>query len=715
MKNYPSGNIRNLAVIGHGGTGKTTLVEALLFVSKATTKMGNIQDGTTVCDFEPEAIKRHMSVSMSLAPIEVAQPEVDNCKINLLDTPGYADFIGEVATALSVVESALVVVSAVDAVEVQTEAVWKLAEKLKLPRMIFVNKLDRENADFSQALKQLRAAFGPNVVPLQIPIGNFENLAGIVDLLQNKAFFNSLRGTDGKGNTGGKGGTNKITGEPIPEELATSADFEELKDMFVEGVVVADDTLMENYLAGNPLPAEQLRHALSKGIVAGSIFPVVCGSATKLVGIDRLASLICETMPCQLEAKPTLVQAGDTLHEISPDATANPLLKVFKTIVDPYMGKVSLLKVVTGTLKPDSTFINPRTHHEERIHALATMRGKEHINISEATAGEIVALPKLGNTLTGDTLAPKNTPAIIPVVQHEPPVIGIAIHPKAKGDDDKLMTALHRLCEEDTYLVVNRNDETKQTVIYGSGETHLAIACERLKTKFSVEIVTEEIQIAYRETITIKGQGEGKYKKQSGGHGQFGVANLKVEPLKRGEGFVFVDQVVGGAIPKQFIPAVEKGIREAMEQGPIFGYPVVDVKAICYDGKYHPVDSSEMSFKMAGLLGFKEAVGAAAPVLLEPISRIEVTIPSVYQGEVLGDLNSRRARIVGTESGEDGQQVVIALVPEAEVLRYAVDLRALTRGRGKFTLRHDHYDVVPQQIAQKLPKRGELAEAGTHL
>jgi elongation factor G len=434
------------------------------------------------------------------------------------------------------------------------------------------------------------------------------------------------------------------------------------------------------------------------------VFPVVCGSAATGVGIDRLASLLSEIAPSPDRRPPITVRAGDTDQQVGADPSAKPLARVFKTISDPYVGKISLLKVLSGTIRPDTVLTNPRTHADERLHVIQVLRGREVEPTSEAQAGDIVAAPKLSDTATGDTLAPKGTPVLVPVPEPDPPLLALAIRPKSKGDEDKLMTGLHKLQDEDRALVVERVDETHQTILRGTGETHLAVSAERLQRKFGVELETGEVLVPYRETVTSQAEAEGKYKKQTGGHGQFGVASIRLEPLERGEGFHFVDQVVGGAIPKQYIPAVEKGVIDAMVSGGVHGYPVVDVQVTCYDGKFHSVDSSEMSFKMAGSLAFKEAMVKAGPVVLEPISRIEVTVPASMQGDIMGDLNSRRGRVQGTDTLDGGFQQITALVPTSEIQRYAVDLRSLTGGRGRFRVEHDHYDVLPPNLVDKLVK-----------
>ncbi len=683
MNSFPPTKIRNVALVGHGGAGKTSLAEALLFSSGTINRLGRVEDGTTTTDFDPEETKRHISISLALAPFEH-----QGHKVNLLDTPGYADFLGDVEAALSVADLVVLVVSAVEGVEVQTEVVWQLAADAGLPRMFFVNKLDRERASFERTLEQLNSTFGAGIAPLELPIGEESAFRGVADLLSDTAFVYD-------------GGSVSTT--PIPAEM--EALEHQVRDSLVEGIVVADDALMERYLEGDVPTPKELGDTLAKGVAEATVFPVVCGSATKGIAIDRLASLICEIGPSPLDRPPVTVKAGDAGREVPCDPSGDPLARVFKTVADPYVGKVSMFRVLSGTIRPDVVLTNPRSHTDERLHSLFTVRGKEHDTVSEAPAGDIVAVAKLSDTSTNDTLAPKSTPVVVDLPPMPSPVLSIAIQPKSKGDEDKLMTALHRLQEEDPALEVRRDDETHQTVLSGMGETHLAIACERLQRKFGVAVQTEDVKVPYRETITQNSEAEGKYKKQTGGHGQFGVANLRVAPLERGAGFAFEDKIVGGAIPRQFIPAVEKGIVESMAQGGVLGFPVVDVQVTCFDGKYHPVDSSEMSFKMAGALGFKEALAKSGPVILEPISELEVTVPAAYQGDVMGDLNSRRGRVQGTESGERGEQIIIALVPTSEVMRYAIDLRSLTGGRGRFRLAHHHYDVMPQHLADKLIKK----------
>ncbi len=674
--------IRNVAFVGHNGAGKTTLVEALLFATGALTRQGRVEDGTTVSDFEPEEVKNQMSLSLSLVPCAVG-----DVKLNLVDTPGYADFFGEVRAACSVVDLVVVVVSAVEGIEAQTEAAWNLAGELGLPRLVFVNKLDRERASFDTTLAELRDRFGAGIAPLELPVGGEAGFRGIADLLTDTAIIYDSGTPESR---------------PIPDDLAAVEHV--VREHLVEGIVVGDDAMMERYLEGDVPSTEELEATLATGVADGLVFPVVCGSAATGVGIDRLATLLAEIAPSPDRRPPVEVLAGDTTHEVPSDPSGQPLVRVFKTISDPYVGKISLLRVLSGTIRPDTVLCNPRTHADERLHVLEVLRGKEALAVTEARAGDIVAVPKLAGVATGDTLAPKGSPVVVAPVTAEPSTFAIAIRPKSKGDEDKLMTGLHRLEEEDPALRVERVDETHQTLLRGTGETHLAVTAERLARKFGVEVETLEVLIPYRESITSTAEAEGKYKKQTGGHGQYGVATVRIEPLDRGSGFEFVDKVVGGAIPRQYIPAVEKGVLETMAQGGVHGFPVVDVRVTCLDGKYHPVDSSEMSFKMAGSLAFREALAKAVPVLLEPISLLEVTVPASLQGNVLGDLNARRGRVQGTDVLDGGVQTISALVPTAELQRYSIDLRSLTGGRGRFRADHDHYDVMPPNLVERLEK-----------
>jgi elongation factor G len=686
VKSFPPAKIRNVALVGHGGAGKTSLAEALLFCAGAINRLGRVEDGSTTTDFDPEEVRRGISLSLALAPFEF-----EGHKLNVLDTPGYADFVTDVHAALRVADLAIVVVSAVEGPEVGTDIAWRIAEDAGLPRMFFINKLDRERASYQRTLDELRERYGAGVAALELPIGEEPSFKGVVDLLSDNAYLYE--------------GAGKVTQGPVPADLEARA--HEVRDNLVEGIVVADDDLMERYLEGETIDPKELREALAKGVVEGSVFPVACGSASKVIGIDRLATLITELGPSPLDRPPVEVQAGGGTTAVRPDPSGQPLALVYRTLADPYVGKVSFFKALSGTIRPDVQLTNPRSHNDERLHALFTMRGKEQETVPEVPAGDLAAVAKLADTATGDTLAPKGTPVVVPPIEPPTPVLTIAIKPKSKGDEDKLMTGLHRLQEEDLALRVRRDDETHQTLLSGMGETHLHLVTEKLARKFGVEVDTEEVRVPYRETVTGLAEAEGKHKKQTGGHGQFGVAFLRVEPQERGAGFEFVDKIVGGAIPRQFIPAVEKGVVETMSTGGVFGYPVVDVRVTLYDGKFHPVDSSELSFKMAGSLALKDAMAKAHPVMLEPISVLEVTVPSQFQGDIMGDLNSRRGRVQGTEAVGNGEQMVTALVPTSEILRYSIDLRSLTGGRGRFSVRHSHYDLLPSHLVDKVAKKAE--------
>ncbi|MEY2453417.1 MAG: elongation factor, partial [Acidimicrobiaceae bacterium] len=571
MKRFPPEKIRNVALVGHGGSGKTTLAEALLHKAGAITRMGRVEDGSTVCDFDPEEQKRNLSLSLALAPFEWKDH-----KINLIDCPGYADFIGDVHAALRVADLAIFVVSAVEGVEVQTYAAWKLAAELGVPRMIFINKLDRERASFERTLDQLRERFGAGVAPLELPIGEETAFHGVADLLTDTAYLYD-------------GGT--VTHGDVPDDLAALE--HEVHDNLVEGIVVADDELLERYLGGDEITVEELEHTLAKGVAEASVFPVTVGSATNDIAIDRLADFICEIGPAPGDRPPVTVRAGDTTVEVAPDPSGDPLAIVFKTIADPYVGHISLFKVLSGTIRPDDHLFNTRSGTDERLHGLFTLRGKEQDQLTEIPAGDIAAVAKLSATATGDTLAPKGKPVTVPPVITPPPVLAIAILARTAADEDKLANALHRLQEEDPALVVDRNEETHQTLLRGTGETHLQITLEKLARKFSVDVDTEDVRVAYRETINGSAANvEGKHKKQSGGHGQYGVCFINVEPMPRGGGFEFVDKIVGGAIAKPYIPAVQKGIEETMSHGGVYGHPIVDIKVELIDGKQHAVDSS---------------------------------------------------------------------------------------------------------------------------
>ena len=679
MKVFPPEKIRNVALVGHSGSGKTTLAEALLFRAGAIDRIGTVEAGTTVTDYDPEEHERGTTITMALAPFEWR-----GHKINMIDTPGYADYAGELHAALRVTDLAIFVIDAVEGVEVQTEYAWRIAEQLNTPRMIFVNKLDKERASFEATVAQLRDRFGAGIAPIELPIGEEEAFHGIADLFRDKAFIydsGSAQATD------------------MPKELVDKE--HEVHDALVEGIVVGDDDLLERYLDGDVPSVEELEHVMADGVAAGKVFPVVCGSAIGPIAVDRLADFIVELAPAPADRPPAIVTVGDERVPVEKDPNGEPLAFVFKTRADPYVGQISLLTVLSGTLKPETHLTSGRSGQDERLAKIATMFGSETTLVQAAPAGDIIAVAKLIDTKTGDTLAPKDQPVTAEPIEFPEPVLATALVARTQSDDDKMTSALYRILEEDASLRLERNSETHQTLLYGLGDSHVNIAIEKLSRKFGVEVDQEKVRVAYRETITRPADAEGKHKKQSGGHGQFGVCHLILRPKPRGEGFEFVDKVKGGSIPRGFIPAVEKGIVETMLEGGIHGFPVVDIEVTVDDGKYHAVDSSEMAFKLAARAGFRDAFDAAGPVVLEPVSLVAITVPSDFQGDVMGDIASRRGSVQGTTTGTDGSQIVEALIPTSEIVRYAIDLRSLTHGWGRYTAAFDHYQELPSHLVDR--------------
>ena len=679
--------IRNVALLGHSGSGKTTLAEALLNQAGAIPRVGRVEDGTTTCDTEPEEVKRSMSLSLAVAPFQWKASDGETYKVNLIDTPGYADFASQVDAGLSVADLAVIVVSAVDGVEVGTEAAWQLCEQAGIPRLLFVNKEDRPRADFHAVLDRLKESFGDNLVPLELPLGEEEDLHGVADVLSDQGLEYDA---DGHHRT-----------EAIPEDLLEEE--RALHEEVAEEIVAGDDEQLERYLSGEVPSAEDLERTLRAEVLERSEFPVLLGSAATGVGIDRLADFVCELGPSPADRPSRAVMAGEPT-EVPADAAGKPLVHVFRTAVDQFVGQLSFFKVLSGTIKADDHLTNTTTGTDERLHGMFFLQGREHVPAAEVVAGDIAAVPKLSASPTGSTLAPKGVAIAAVAATTQPPAYALALQPVTQADDDKLLGSLQRVCAEDPSLVVERNEETGQTVLRGAGDTHLAVALERMERKFGVSVTTEDVLIPYRETIGGTAEAEGKVKKQSGGHGQFAVVQLRVSPLGRGEGTEFVDSIVGGAIPRNYIPAVERGVNEAMEAGGVNGFPVVDVKVECYDGKYHSVDSSDMAFRTASAVGLREALQRAQPLVLEPVSEIVVTVPDGSQGDVMGDLTSRRGRISGSNTLADGRQEITAMVPTAEILRYVLDLRSMTGGRGTFTAAHDHYDVLPSHLVGKIAR-----------
>ncbi len=679
----PPQRVRTVAVVGHTGSGKTTLVEALLATGGVVSRMGRVEDGTTVSDHEPEEKERGGSLftaaaTMAWTPhVEPGGPEEQPHLVQLLDCPGDPDLLGQVGAALHVADLVLVVVGAADGVQVGTELAWRLCDELSLPRLVVLTACDRERADVDAVVTELKERFGRGIAPLELPVGSENEFRGVLDLLSDRCCTYE---------------NGKPTCGPIPADLV---DVEHaVHDQLVEGIVEADDGLMERYLEGETPSVAELEKALASGVAAGVVFPVVLASATRQVAIDRLADYLCEVGPSPAD-RPTLLTDGELL----PTDPAGPAVAVvWRTIDDRFQGRLSLCRCLSGTITPDTVLRNATTAADERLHQLLSIRGSATEPVQEVTAGQLFAVAKLATTGTGETLAGKGCSAVADWPPPPPAAHEVAIIPKGRSDDDKLMTALHRLQQEDPWLVVRRDDEAHQTVLGGRGGVHLQVALQRLQRKFAVEVEVAEVAVSYRETLAASATAEGRYKKQTGGHGQFGVCTLVVEPLARGDGFEFVDSVVGGAIPRNLIPAVEKGVIEAMARGGPSGHPVVDVRVTVTDGKHHPVDSSEMSFKAAGALAFHEALAQAGTVVLEPVAKLVVTCPMTLQGEVLGDLTSRRGRVVGVDVDGRGDAVITATVPAAELRRYALDLRSLSSTRATFTVEPAGYDERPAHL-----------------
>lgn len=681
---YPTEKIRNVVLVGHSGAGKTTLAEALLVRAGAVARIGKVDDGTSLLDTEAEEIKRHISLSLALAPFVWNTPSGQSFKVNLIDSPGYADFVDEVDAALAVADLAVFVVSAVDGVEVQTELLWRRVAARGVPRMIFVNKEDKDRADFGQVLTQLRRTFGAAVVALELPLGEASGLHGVADVLTEEALEYEPGG--------------RHHNEALPKDIVDEE--HRMHDALVEEIVSGDDEQLDHYLAGDVLSVADLERTLAREVLECTSFPVLLGSAVTGVGIDRLADFICDLGPSPRD-RPVVVSAGDSEVPVVADSAERPLAYVFKTIADAFVGQVSMFKVLSGTIAVDDHLLNSRTAADERLHVLFTLRGKEQTPITELVAGDIAAVAKLGDTRAGDTLAPKGMPVRVRALERSVPQFGVAITARTQADDDKLGTSLARLLAEDPSLLVDRIDETHQTILRGVGDTHVTVAIERLLRKFGVNVDTSDVRVAYRETITGHAEATGRVKKQTGGHGQFAVVNLRVASMPRGGGFEFHDSIVGGALPRNFIAAVHKGVEEAMVHGGVHGFPVVDVRAECFDGKFHSVDSSEMAFKTAAAQGFKDALAEAGVVVLEPISSLRVTAPSAYEGDVMADITARRGRVQGTDVAAHGEHEIHALVPASELVRYAVDLRSMTAGRGQFSVQHDHYDTLPAHLVRK--------------
>ena len=680
MKVFTTENIRNISLLGHRGSGKTTLVESILYVKDYIKRKGDVENGTTVSDFDKEEIRRIFSINTSLIPVEH-----NDVKLNFLDTPGYFDFVGEVVSALRVSASAVLVLDATAGVEVGTEKAWKLLEERKLPRIIFVNKMDKGYVNYPKLLAELKEKFGKKIAPFCIPIGEKDEFKGFVNVVDMVGrVFNGKECVD----------------TPIPDDI----DVSEVRNLLFEAIAETDEVLMDKYFAGEEFTKEEIVKGLHKGVVNGDIVPVMVGSAQQNIGIHTLLNYLELYMPC-----PTELFSGQRIGEdpttqqekVVKISSENPFSAiVFKTLVDPFIGKISFFKVNSGTIKKETEVFNPKKNKKERIAQILTMQGNKQIELDELRAGDIGATTKLQFTQTGDTLCDKNFPVVFNKIRFPKPNIYSGVLPADKNDDEKLSTAIQRVMEEDPTFVMSRNYETKQLLIGGQGEKHLYIILCKIKNKFGVHAELQDVIVSYRETILGKAEVQGKHKKQSGGAGQYGDVFIRFEPSDKE--FEFVDEIKGGVVPRNYIPAVEKGLMEAKEKGVLAGYPVINFKATLYDGSYHPVDSNDLSFKLAAILAFKLGMEKAKPVLLEPVVKMKITIPEEYMGDVMGDLNKRRGRVLGMDHTETGEQLLLAEVPEAEILKYSIDLRALTQGRGEFEYEFVRYEEVPENISKRI-------------
>jgi len=679
MKSYKSKELRNISLLAHASAGKTSLAEAMLFATGAINRLGKVEDGTTVADFDEEELERRISLGTALVPCEW-----NGHKLNVMDTPGYADFIGEVRQAVRVSDGVVVVVDSVAGVEVGTEVVWAMTEQSGLPRLVVINKMNRDNANFDQALKSLEAKFDGTFVPFQLPLGSQSSFRGVVDLVGMKAY-------EGQ----------KASETAVPAELQDQVD--EYRTKLVEAAAEADDELIEKYLEEEELTNEEIKAGLKAGIHAGAIVPVFCTAATANLGIQPFMDAIIDYIPSPLDAGPVVAQNPATGQEESLQPNeAEPLTAlVFKTTADPYVGKLSYFRVYSGALSSDSRVLNERVNEGERVGQILVMRGKEQLPVDRLAPGDIGAVAKLSNTLTGDTLCDQGHPLQLPGIEFPNPLYAVAVSPKTQADSAKLNTVLTRVVEEDPSMRWYNEPTTRQTILAGRGDAHVDIAVRRMARKFSTEVLLSEPKVPYKETITRVNSARYRHKKQTGGAGQFAEVEMRLEPLPRNGGFEYEWEVFGGAISRSFQPSIEKGIKNVLQQGVIAGYPVVDVKVAVVDGKEHPVDSKDIAFQIAGREAFKQAVLDGSPVLLEPIYNMRIVVPEQFMGDVLGDLNTRRAQVQGMDQ-ERGNSIVTAQVPLAEIQRYSIDLRSLTQGRGYYSIELSHYQNVPAHIAQQI-------------
>jgi elongation factor G len=692
MKAYTTDWIRNVGIVGHGDTGKTQLVSSLLYTAGMTPRLGKVTEGSTVTDWDEEEIARKISINSALAYAEWQAPgKTEKTKINLLDTPGYSTFLNEAKSSLIAADAALIVVDAVAGVQVVTEKVWDYATEYEQPRAFVVNWMDRELASYDRAMESLQKAFGRGAVPLQLPIGSEKGFRGVVDLITMKALVYTPDG-DGKAKV-----------DEIPGALADQA--KEAHEALVELVAEGDDALMQEFFDEGTLPVEDLKKGLREAVLAKRIFPVLLSSALHNIGSDAILNFIVDIFPSpaargKLTGYKTAERKGETTERNVADS--EPVsVSVFKTLADAFAGRITYFKVMSGVLKNDATLTNYNRGSQERLQHAQVMQGKTASEVSELHAGDLGAVAKLKETTTGETLGDKNAPVFYAVARIPEPSITFAIEPKTRADEDRIGVAIHKILEEDLALRFSRDPQTKEFLLSGAGQQHIEVVVAKLRKRYHVELTLHPPKVPYRETIRGKADAEGKHKKQTGGHGQFGVCRIKMEPLPRGAGFDFVDDVFGGAIPKNWIPSVEKGIRDSAERGFLAGFPVVDFRVSLYDGKYHDVDSSDMAFKIAGSLAFKECMKQARPALLEPVMNVEVYAPDQYSGDLMGNISSRRGRISGSES-RAGSVVIKAQVPMAEMLSYANELTSMTQGRGSYSMEFSHYDFVPGELAEKV-------------
>lgn len=682
--------IRNVALVGHAGNGKTTVAEALLLRAGVLGRIGSVEAGTTASDTDEEERQRGQSLSLSVLPFAWGDHHV-----NLLDTPGYADFAGEVEAALRVADLLVFVVDAVAGVQSEDERLWRVASERGIPRLIFVNKMDRDRADFDRVLAEIRERFSPTgIEPVELPIGQAADFHGIADLVTEHVWLYDSGRVEER--------------DDLPEDIAAREHVEH--EHLVEDVVEQDDQLLERYLEGDQPTAEELERALHDGVDRAVVFPVLLGSAVGPdgpVAVDRLAEFICHVGPSPAEVVPAVAEAAGDVVEVPCDPDGPPVAFVFKTVTDPYVGQLSMFKVLSGTVAVDDVLIDARTGEKQRLHGLVRVRGAEHEPLGRVVAGDVGAVTKLHGLAAGDTLVADGFPVRLPPLDLAEPVHAVAIAAESQADEDKLAVALQKVLHDDPSLQVLHDEETGQTVLRGAGETQLQVVLERITRRHGVAVEVQPLAVAYRETLAAPAEVEGRHKKQSGGRGQFGVVQVRFEPLERGAGFEFVDAVVGGAVPRNLIPAVEKGIVESMQRGGPHGYRVVDLRATLLDGKHHAVDSDEASFKMAGSLALRAAFEEAGSAVLEPISEVDVTVPTEAQGDVIGDVNARRGQVTGTEAGPGGGEVTVhALVPAAELRTYATDVRSMTHGRGRFRATFDRYEVMSEQLVERLANRG---------